>query len=490
MRLLRRLRLLLTSESGQVIPFAAVIMVSMLGIVGIVVDFGNVYICHRELQQASDAAALAGAIMIPTSGSAYAVQQNAINYSATINGQNAYKNLPNVSMVSGYPVLKCLSSMQAVGISCVGLLPYNAIQVVQQAAVPMYFGKLFGKPTMTITATSTAAKGGASSRPYNVAILLDTTLSMNFYDADCGATQMACSLTGVRELLALMDPCGRSTSTCNIVAGNSANPVVRVSLFTWPQVTTSTVGLDSACGSSTPNATEYTFPPAGAGAYSPTGSTYQIVPFQSDYRIADTATVLNSASQLAIAAGGATSCSSGMGVPNGAGYFGTYIAATIYAAQSALVQQRAANPGTENVMIVLSDGDSNAPHNNPYYGNTIMGPGSTASGIYPSWNGECGQAISAAKFASGQGTTVYTVAYGSPASGCSTDVNAGLYPNVSPCDTLAYMASNSWNFFSDYRQTGSGSTCVAAQTVVSLSDIFLQIAGDLTVARLIPNNTT
>jgi hypothetical protein len=139
-------------------------------------------------------------------------------------------------------------------------------------------------------------------------------------------------------------------------------------------------------------------------------------------------------------------------------------------------------------MIILSDGNSNAPHTNGPY--TVMGTGATPLGIYPSWYGECGQAISAANFASGQGTTVYTVAYGSPASGCTTDVNAGLYPNVSPCDSLAYMATHSWDFFSDYRQTGSGSTCVAAQAVVSLSDIFLQIAGDLTVARLIPNNTT
>ena len=311
--LLRRLRILARGESGQVIPFAAAIMVCMLGIVGIVVDFGNVYICHRELQQASDAAALAGAIMIPLTASTYTVQQNAINYSAVSSAQNAYKNLPNVTMVAGYPVLKCLSSMQLVGISCVGKLPYNAVQVVQQAVVPMYFGKLFGKPTMTITATSTATKGGASSRPYNVAILLDTTLSMNFYDADCGATQMACSLTGVRQLMTLMDPCGRSLSNCNIVAGNSSNPVVRVSLFTWPQVTVSTVGQDSTCTGTTPNATTYTFPTPGAGAYSPMSTTYQIVPFQSDYRIADTTTTLNSASQLAIAAGGVPSCSTGMG---------------------------------------------------------------------------------------------------------------------------------------------------------------------------------
>ena len=120
-----------------------------------------------------------------------------------------------------------------------------------------------------------------------------------------------------------------------------------------------------------------------------------------------------------------------------------------------------------------------------------MAPPATATGLYPSYYGECGQAIDAASFAAAQGTTVYTVAYGSPSSGCTTDQTGqghvgGTHPNISPCNELAAMATHSWNFFSDYKQSGSGSTCVAAQAVTSLNAIFLQIAGDLTVSRLIP----
>ena len=481
------LRRLLREETAQILPVSAILMVALLGMTGIVVDFGNVYLCHRELQQSSDAAALAGAEVLPTSLTTVAVQATAINYSSLPGAQNTYRNLPNVTMAGGYPFLECVTTLRAQGISCVGPLPYNAVQVRQQAVVPMYFGKLFGKPTMTITTTSTAVKGGASSRPYNVAVLIDTTLSMNFYDGDCGSTQITCALSGFQILMQHLDPCQRGQGTCVVTAGNAANSVVRASLFTLPQVTSSTVNLDSSCSSNPPTATTYTFPAAGAGAYSPSTTTYRVLDFHSDYRVSDTATQLNALSQLTNAAGGVQGCA-GMSPPANAGNYGTYYAAAIYAAQSALIQARTANPGSENILIVLSDGDANAPHTNGPY--LVMGPGSDNSGLYPSWSGECGQAVDAANFATAQGTTVYTVAYGSPSTGCTTDVNAGTHPNISPCNTMAYMASHAWTFFSDYKQTGSASTCIAAQSMTSLSDIFLQIAGDLTVARLISNDTT
>ncbi len=483
------LRLFFRREDAQALPIVGLFMVVLLGMAGMAVDVGHAYLCQRELQASCDAAALAGAAVIPTSTSASAVYAVANSYSSTPGNKNVYANMTNISMVPGYPVLKCLSTMQTQGISCVGYLPYNSIQVKQQAVIATYFAKLFGKPTMVIAASSTAAKGGGSSRPYNIAIMLDTTLSMLNYDADCGATQMACVLSGVQVLLHYLDPCGTSQVTCTFTAGNAANSVVRVGLFTFPQVTMSTVGYDSDCGSSTPTAYMYTFPPAGGTSYIPSGTTYRVVDFHSDYRVSDTATTLNASSALTLAAGGVTGCS-GMGVPWNAGVFGTYYAPTIYAAQAALLQEQIANPGSQNVLIILGDGDANSPHFNPGNGATIFGPGSTASGAYPSWIGECGQAIDAAQFATAQGTTVYSVAYGSPPAGCITDILGGTHPNISPCNEMALIASHYWDFFSDFKQTGSASTCTAAQTMVALNDIFLQIAGDLTVARLIPDNTT
>jgi hypothetical protein len=247
-----------------------------------------------------------------------------------------------------------------------------------------------------------------------------------------------------------------------------------------------------------PQAMAYSFPSAGAVSYVPTQSdyatypmtlgtaTYQITGFLSDYRTSNSATSLNPNSALVQAAGGVIGCGS-MTAPNYDGVFGTYYAGAIYAAQSALVAEKAANPGSENVLIILSDGNATAPQTNG--SNTVMGSPATGSGQYPSWVGECGQAVVAAKYATSQGTLVYSVAYGSEPTGCTSDLNSGSYPNINPCDTMADMASAPQYFYSDYHQSGSASVCVAGQPVTSLSDIFTAISADLTTARLIPNNT-
>jgi hypothetical protein len=53
------------------------------------------------------------------------------------------------------------------------------------------------------------------------------------------------------------------------------------------------------------------------------------------------------------------------------------------------------------------------------------------------------------------------------------------------------IASSLDNFYSDYNQSGSGSSCQdASHTVTSLQDIFLAIASAFTTPRLLPNNAT
>jgi hypothetical protein len=53
------------------------------------------------------------------------------------------------------------------------------------------------------------------------------------------------------------------------------------------------------------------------------------------------------------------------------------------------------------------------------------------------------------------------------------------------------IASATQYFFSDYTQSGSSSNCISAsQPTSNLNQIFTDIANDLTVAKLIPNNTT
>jgi hypothetical protein len=495
-------------QSGQILPMVAVMLVVLLGMTGLVLDLGRVYLSLRELQSSADASALAGATAMagatthPLATTVSGVEAYATNYSSVSGNHNAYNNLSNVTMASGYPLLKCLATFQAQGISCVGFVPYNAVQVKLQSTVPMYFARLFGVPTMTIGATATAVKGGGPARPYNVAIIVDSTGTMRSPDWNCdpsgNTSKLMCSLQGVRVLLQNLNPCGTSQPTCTVTAGNAVNSVARVSIFTFPQLMYTTVSNDYNCGNSPPTSTVYSYPAAGAVGYNPgtssNGTTFRVIDFQSDYRTSDTSTSLNTASLLTIAAGGKPGCN-GITAPDNITYDNTYYPPPMYAAEAALLQEQEAYPGSENIMIIVGDGDANTAQTS---GSTVIMPSpATANAKYPSWLGECSQAVTAAQ--SFTSTVVYTVAYGSPTSGgCVYDqdaafspkANISAYPNIEPCGELEKMATYSWTFFSDYLQSGSTGNCIAPQSMTALSDIFLQIAGDLTEARLVSDNTT
>ena len=187
---------------------------------------------------------------------------------------------------------------------------------------------------------------------------------------------------------------------------------------------------------------------------------------------------------LAEAVGYANSGCPGLGAPGGQG---TYYAQAIYAAQAALAIQQTNNPGSKNVMIILSDGNATACNTQTSTGNDCGGGSSqifadncpsittandsTANGTissaspcvgsytgqplngtsatvtlsgksvtiqpagyhspnYPSALGECGQAVQAAQLATAAGTTVYAISFDSPttssSSNCGTDVTYTL----------------------------------------------------------------
>ncbi|MGA1982987.1 MAG: pilus assembly protein TadG-related protein [Acidobacteriaceae bacterium] len=486
-----RISRLFKDERGQVLPMMAALLVATVAAAALSIDLGRCYYGERELQASANSAALAGAYVLPNSGAA----TTATNYSALSGDNNAQANMSSVTMVSGYPKVLCLTTLSNEGMSCVAPGNGNAVQVQEQMVVNLFFAPIFGKKTLTLTATATAAMAGAISSPYNVAIVVDTTASMNDTDSDsqCSASRLSCALSGVQVLLHDLYPCSAQLSTCGTATNNAnvgspgidpgganvPNSVDRVALFAFPNVTLGTINNDWTCPTSNPTKEPYTFPTAGASSYGPTGSstpTYQIVAFSSDFRLSDTASTLNPASNIVIAGGGKSGCN-GMAAPGGEG---TYYAGVIYAAQSALVAEKAANPGSQNVLVIISDGDA---------GTTDSGalPGaSTTSGTYPSTKQQCAQAVTAAKAATTAGTRVITVAYGAESSGCSQDTS----PTITPCQTMQDMASDSQDFYSDYTATGGTSSCVSAsQPTTNMNQIFTDIATSLSVPRLIPNNT-
>ena len=493
-------------QKGQVIPWMALMMIAFLSMSAFVVDMGHAFICYQELQAATDAAALAGAQNLLSTN----VKTIATGYGATTGAYNTYPDLTNVTMVSGYPQLKCLTTVTALGNGCVAPNFANAIVVEEQAVIPTFFSKVFGVNQLTISTVSWGAIAGPRAIPYNVAIIVDTTASMNSYDSNCSNTRITCAVNGVSQLLQSLSPCTVVQGNCNAnsTTGIATNALDQVALFTFPNATTTTIGDDTNCGGISPTAEDYTFPAIGATTYAGTSyttgvgktsktytDTYEVTNFLSNYRSSDSASSLTANTALANATGSA-GCANPMAAPGGAG---TYYAGVIYAAQAALVQMYNSENGSsmypepQNIMIILTDGEASSSNFNTS-ANAAGNPAySTTSGTYPSSRDQCQQAVEAADYAKSQGTTIYTVAYGSESSGCTTDTTNSPpvnVKNITPCQVMSMMATSSKYFYSDYNQSGSSSTCVASNPQTSIGDIFKAIGSGFLNARLIPPGTT
>ena len=516
--IIRRLR---RSQRGQAyIGMMMLFAIALLAVGAFVIDVGRVYYGYQQLQAATQAAALAGGAALSAAPSSDSQSQArsyvsniATSYSAvpSIGNLNSSSNLLQNVTISFAP--KCLSTLTGLGILCTASsAAANALAVTETAQVPTTFAKVLGFPAWTISSTATASARGGFNGPYNVEIIVDTTSSMNDTDTDsqCNASRISCALQGVQILLSTLSPCAAGLKSCGSVSTSSVDvatpasgtetaynvptPVDEVGLMVFPGMTKASYNTDNfTCPATGPPITSYNgyFNPnnctgsgvpaacctgRGSGTCGTTTATppvYDIVPLSSDYRTSDTAAV-NTASDLVIAGGGGSRC--GMSAPGGEG---TFYAGVIDAAQANLVAN--ARPNTKNVIIIISDGAANATSSAG-----MKYPTTKPSWAYPA-TGQCKQAVTRAQAAAAAGTIIYAVAYGAEAgtSQCSTDSS----PTMSPCETMEGIASAPQNFFSDYTAKGSDSSCISASSPTSnLNQIFTEIAQDLTVSRLVPNN--
>ena len=558
------LRRILVEQDGQMIAWAGLMMTVMVGMGAVVVDVAHAMVIQHQLQSSADAAAIAAAEAVSDGKSNFATI--GAGYSGVSGDANAKGYTITGPNITGL----CLTTVKSMGVPCdASTSDWNAVSATESATFNTYFGWILGKKTLTVSATSWATAKGAVPLAYNVAIIVDSTLSMAEADTNCNnLTQMQCALNGVQQLLKSLNPtadhvalftfpnvtygstAGTATSgtyNCTTAMPSSYTPsggqttqyTYSSSFGYYSMVQETNRGSSVAYETPWPGAAwamPYTFPPAptGTSGYNPAtttdGATYEVVPFSTDYRTSATATTLNSSSNLVKAAGGVSGCN-GIGPSNYDGDFGTYYAGALYAAQAALLKEQTLNNGSQNAIVLLGDGNSNSPQSN---GGVYPIPSSTtqetttyqnnsnltnsaytypsgwltagSSGSYPSWNGECGQAVDAAQYAatySGNQTKVYTVAYGalttSSSSNCKTDrTSASSHPYITPCQTLQQMSSNSTStytsdyFYSDYNVPGGDAGCVANSSnsaITSLNQIFQTIGESFTSVRLIPVNT-
>ncbi|MEI9968342.1 MAG: hypothetical protein WDM87_06845 [Terracidiphilus sp.] len=438
-------------------------------------------------------------------------------YSSQSNGMNSSKMLLNVTATPNYLCLNTVSS--SLNVACQtasgGSGGYNALSVTQTATIPLWFAGLFQMKKMDVVYTATAAMRGGQNSPWNIAVIVDTTSSMNNSDGgnQCNGTQMTCSLLGVQSLLNDLYPCGVG-QTC----AGSTTYVDSVSLFVFPAVTGATAKDDSTCPTTNPSSVAYTFLDPPASTTLPSGDTYQVArifEYLQDERRCDEPE----------SGSGDRDCgwrfrTEQLHRHQGAGGEGTYYAQVIYAAQAALLAQQAANPGSQDAIILLTDGDATACASNANTAagacssksqllateGTLNGTGTKTSNsagyrayAYPSALGECGQAVLAAQAAANAGTTMYTIGYGAEASGgCLTDATysatvstdgGGWAPGHHPCQAIAAMASAQVNFYSDDGD-GCEATAPSNQNITKLTAIFRAITDNMSSPRLIPNGTT
>jgi Flp pilus assembly protein TadG len=157
-------------ERGQILPIVAVALVGLLGICAFSIDVGYAYFAKRQLQAATDAAALAGAQDLPSASTSVAT---AISYASA----NAPGNLPPFTFTY---TLKCTTTDNS-------------------------FAGLFGLSHFTVTAHANACSP-CSSTPVDIVVAIDRTGSMCDNTDSSGCVDLNNAKDGVRTMLKNLNP--------------------------------------------------------------------------------------------------------------------------------------------------------------------------------------------------------------------------------------------------------------------------------------------
>jgi Flp pilus assembly protein TadG len=415
---------LIRDESGQTIVVFSFMLIAMLALAGFVIDIGRAMVVNNQLRTTTIASALAGANEMPNGDYATVAMTysactappagSGITTGCTANQHNASSWLGTVTTAAtGY----CSSFVaSALNISCtnMGSGRVNALVVTQTVTMPTLFMKIVGIPSLTFSESQTAAWKGAARNPYNVAVIVDASGSMNTVDAGsdgCNNSQaaFACALYGVQTFLEKLTPCSGS-GNCD----SGTNALDKVALYAFPGLSNAQAVSDDVNCNTVIKPANVSFPSDGGfgendttvyygfpgssftgSALTPNPPIYQLVGFSSDYRESNATSSLDGDSTLvkAVGGGGTPNCryvpqgyyykSSAYGKGNAGNWGGiqaaggadTYYAGILYQAQSDLYSEYQArlNPPsgsnavptqTSNVIVILSDGDANASSTN------------------------------------------------------------------------------------------------------------------------------
>ena len=297
-------------ERGQILPIVALALVALLGISAFAIDVGYAYYAKRQLQAATDAAALAGAQDLPTVATAKAT---AATYAAA--------NTPaNVTATYTYTTKCTATALAAIG-SCNAATNPNALTVTATGSTNTYFAKIFGITKFDVTAKANACSP-CSSSPVDVVVVLDRTGSMCDTTTAAGCTDLNNAKDGVHTLLTMLNP-----------------PYAQVGLISFPPLA---AGTSDVCSAPPGTSTDYT-------AYDSASQVYLTDHINSAYRNADGSANASSGLYLHTTLGDDTKCIE----PGG------------YTSYSEALRQAKAEldnygrPSIPDVIVFLTDGEAN-----------------------------------------------------------------------------------------------------------------------------------
>jgi Flp pilus assembly protein TadG len=181
-------------ERGQILAVVALALVALLGVCAFSIDVGFAYYAKRQLQSATDAAALAGAQDLPNAVTAVTT---ATNYASA--------NTPsNLAFTFTYTTSCTNTSILATG--CTASVNPNQLTVNGAVSTNTWFAKLFGINHFDVT-THANACSPCSSTPVDIVIAVDRTGSMcSPTDGAGNCIDLNNAKDGIRTMLSDLNP--------------------------------------------------------------------------------------------------------------------------------------------------------------------------------------------------------------------------------------------------------------------------------------------
>jgi Flp pilus assembly protein TadG len=153
-------RLLTGNNKGQVLPILALLLVVILGIIGLAVDLGRIYVEKTKLSRALDSAALAGTVELPDTTLAESEARKYLEF----NMPEAEFLSPEIDVPNQRVTIRAKSPVDMIFLRVVGIHEYEVEAEAQAGASTLGSGDLALDVTILLDDTGTMRSGCTESQ--------------------------------------------------------------------------------------------------------------------------------------------------------------------------------------------------------------------------------------------------------------------------------------------------------------------------------------